>query len=289
MKKGLFFVVIIGVAAAGFFIWKGNNPASAPQKNSEDPFNTTYTIEGRGVALVLGKAEDAIVPGAASKQTTKVFGEPVYGDLDLDGDDDAAVLLTQDGGGSGTFFYASAAINDGGAYKGTKAILLGDRIAPQNVQIREGFLIANYVERKADEPMTAQPSVGVSMYATLTKEGLTLISPRNGNKNDLISAGTPAPLEHISSPLSISGQARGNWYFEASFPIVLTDIDGNVIAQWYAQAQDEWMTTDFVPFKATLEFDAPTTTKKGILILKKDNPSGLPEHDDELDIPVIFE
>ena len=28
--------------------------------------------------------------------------------------------------------------------------------------------------------------------------------------------------------------------------------------------------------------------KRGSLILKKDNPSGMPEHDDALEIPIFF-
>ena len=55
-----------------------------------------------------------------------------------------------------------------------------------------------------------------------------------------------------------------------------------------AQAQSDWMTEDFVPFKAQLNF-ATSSTEQGVLILEKDNPSGLPENDDELQIPIIFD
>jgi spore germination protein GerM len=47
------------------------------------------------------------------------------------------------------------------------------------------------------------------------------------------------------------------------------------------------MVTSFVPFKATLSF-TPSTTARGTLVLKKDNPSGLPENEDEFRIPVTF-
>jgi spore germination protein GerM len=55
----------------------------------------------------------------------------------------------------------------------------------------------------------------------------------------------------------------------------------------YAQAQGDWMTTNFVPFSSTLTFSTPTTPT-GILVLQKDNPSGLPENDAEIRIPVRF-
>ena len=114
-------------------------------------------------------------------------------------------------------------------------------------------------------------------------------------KADLIRATSPKPGTTITSPLTIEGEARGTWYFEASFPIKLLDSTGTEIATGHAEAQGDpatgevnWMTEDFVPFKATLEFTAPEKMFKGTLVLQKDNPSGLPEHDDKLEIPIRF-
>lgn len=107
-------------------------------------------------------------------------------------------------------------------------------------------------------------------------------------KMDLIQLTTPQPNEVISTPLVVSGQARGSWFFEGSFPVTLTNWDGLIIAEGVAQAQGEWMTTEFVPFSVTLTFEYPTLYDRGSLILKKENPSGLPENDDALEIPVKF-
>ncbi|MDP2910273.1 MAG: Gmad2 immunoglobulin-like domain-containing protein [bacterium] len=107
-------------------------------------------------------------------------------------------------------------------------------------------------------------------------------------KMDLIRLDYPRPNQEIESPLVVQGEARGYWFFEASFPIVLTDWDGLIIAQGIAQARGEWMTEDFVQFESTLEFEKPEYSNKGTLILRKDNPSGLPEYDDALEIPMIF-
>lgn len=106
-------------------------------------------------------------------------------------------------------------------------------------------------------------------------------------KADLIRVTNPRPGEPISSPLVVEGEARGYWFFEASFPIFLFNESGSVIASAVVQAESDWMTKDFVSFRATLEFREPTS-KQGTLLLQKDNPSGLPEHDDELVIPVMF-
>ncbi len=106
-------------------------------------------------------------------------------------------------------------------------------------------------------------------------------------KKDLIQIANLQSNQAIESPLMIEGQARGYWFFEASFPIKLFDENNNLLGSTVAQAQSDWMTENFVPFRATLEF-SPSTTEKGQLILEKDNPSGLPENNDELKIPVTF-
>lgn len=105
----------------------------------------------------------------------------------------------------------------------------------------------------------------------------------------LIRVETPQPNEVITSPLKVTGEAVGNWFFEASFPVQLFDANYNEIklSPSYIMATADWMTTEFVPFEGNLNFTKPETAE-GILILKKDNPSGLPEHDDELIIPVEF-
>ncbi|MBN2306590.1 hypothetical protein JXD20_01260 [Candidatus Peregrinibacteria bacterium] len=107
----------------------------------------------------------------------------------------------------------------------------------------------------------------------------------------LIILETPQAEENIISPLTIKGKARGNWFFEASFPVILANWDGVIIAETTAQAQGDWMTEDYVPFEAVLDFEKPDTSisNRGALILKKDNPSGLPENDDALEITIYFE
>lgn len=100
----------------------------------------------------------------------------------------------------------------------------------------------------------------------------------------------PTPNQKITSPLKVSGQARGNWFFEANAPLILVDWDGKIIAQSYIQATDDWMTTNFVPFEGTLTFEIPETIpyRRGAIIFQKSNASGLPENDDAIEIPVEF-
>lgn len=119
--------------------------------------------------------------------------------------------------------------------------------------------------------------------------------PANTELTDYVKVYSPQSGQKISSPLTVSGEARGTWYFEADFPIVVVDWDGRIIGQKYATAKGDWMTGDFVPFEGSVEFKKPECAdgadycKRGAVIFQKDNPSGLPENDAAVEIPVVFE
>lgn len=105
---------------------------------------------------------------------------------------------------------------------------------------------------------------------------------------DMIRVELPFPGAVTGKEFSVIGEARGNWYFEASFPIQVLDKDGTMIAQGIAQAEGDWMTTEFVPFKADIKVPA-TYIGPATLLLQKDNPSGLPEHDASISFPFTIE
>jgi len=116
-------------------------------------------------------------------------------------------------------------------------------------------------------------------------EMVALYTPENAR--EMITVSDPAPGNIITSPLAIQGKARGPWFFEASFPVRLLDDNGTVLAEGVAETPLNWMTEDFVAFRTNLQFDKPDT-ERGILIVERDNPSGLPENAGELRIPVEF-
>ncbi|MFA5131013.1 MAG: Gmad2 immunoglobulin-like domain-containing protein [Patescibacteria group bacterium] len=97
---------------------------------------------------------------------------------------------------------------------------------------------------------------------------------------------SPKQNEVVSSPLKIEGQALGSWFFEASLPVKLVAENGNLIAAHFATAESDWMTEKPVKFNSELIFS--TTATSGYLIISKDNPSGLPEHDGSIKVPVRF-
>ena len=171
MKKiiiGIIFVVIVSVIAIyALGVYKFDfmdNKVSSENGAVLDPKNGTYQIEGNTVTLKDGISEQAPTSESESKTTTEYFGNDITGDFNNDGKDDVAFVLTQETGGSGLFVYVVVSLGDGKSGAGTNAIYLGDRIAPQTTEFRNGEIIVNYTDRKSDEPFSAVPSVGVSKY-----------------------------------------------------------------------------------------------------------------------------
>lgn len=103
----------------------------------------------------------------------------------------------------------------------------------------------------------------------------------------VISVTTPTPDSVTGKEFEVRGVARG-WYFEGSFPVVVIDKDSKVLATTPAQAQSDWMTSEEVSFIAKIKI--PTNyIGKATIILKKDNPSGLPKNDASMAFPITIE
>lgn len=170
MNKILLWAAGIAVLAiAGFFVLNAYIYNEKQAVATADYKDAEYVIDGQRIQLKDGVAETEAAPGSASKITTRYFGNEIQTDLDGDGREDVAFILTQDGGGSGTFFYAVAALNTERGYVGSDGYLLGDRIAPQSTSLSQNprhvrVVVFNYADRAPGEPMTAQPSVGKSVY-----------------------------------------------------------------------------------------------------------------------------
>jgi hypothetical protein len=147
---------------------------------------------------------------------------------------------------------------------------------------------------KSGNPITPKPPIACTIegqkyqwqWPTSPPPGIA----GNAQESDLaglIMVLSPRPNDIINSGFEVKGEAVGNWYFEASFPVRLVDANGKILAETAAQAQGDWMTGDLVPFSAKLGFAKPET-KTGLVILQNDNPSGLPENQKELKVPVNF-
>jgi len=153
------------------------------------------------------------------------------------------------------------------------------------------FLLSSCFIFTPSEPVPTETKSSDSQITETTVEAETETMETETNKgvtaSDQIIVINPQPDQLIESPLIIEGKARGTWFFEGDFPVMLIDSNGDLVVRHFAQAQGEWMTEDFVGFKSQIEFEQPTTDN-GVLILEKDNPSGLSENDAKIEIPVRF-
>jgi len=145
------------------------------------------------------------------------------------------------------------------------------------------------IEEKAAMALAEIPRAGVRfLQAGSERIPVSGIGEPAVGRSGLIVLDSPVPGARVSSPLGIRGRARGTWFFEGDFPVDLLDASGNLIAKGFCTAKGEWMTKDFVPFEGTLSFGKPVPGGRGTLVLRKDNPTGLSEHDDALTVPLSF-
>ncbi len=93
---------------------------------------------------------------------------------------------------------------------------------------------------------------------------------------------------HNVTPIKVSGQALGSWFFEGSFPAEVTDAKGTVIGRGIIKSQSNWMTDSFVNFIGEISYQNEPYGTNGYVILKKDNPSGLPQNEASVTIPILF-
>lgn len=98
---------------------------------------------------------------------------------------------------------------------------------------------------------------------------------------------SPARGATVASPLTVAGQVPGSWSFEAQFSVRLVDAQGNILDEAPATVQGDWMTSNLVPFTATLNF-GDSASKNGTLVLIRSNPSDLRENDDTVVVPILL-
>ena len=96
--------------------------------------------------------------------------------------------------------------------------------------------------------------------------------------------------ENVFSPFTISGKAKGNWFFEGEFKAELYDNEDNLISSTILTATQDWMKEDFVPFQGKMEFSIgkEKINQWGKLRFLSNNPSGLIENQKVFEVPIRF-
>ncbi len=131
--------------------------------------------------------------------------------------------------------------------------------------------------------------IGGWYYFMEPKKTVEVVSATyTNNAKDLITVSDPLPGGTVAQTFTVSGTARGYWFFEGSFPAEVRDASGAVIGTGLGSSVEEWMTENFIPFTVPITLVAPYTGP-ATLVLKKDNPSALPENDASVSIPIILQ
>lgn len=152
-----------------------------------------------------------------------------------------------------------------------------------SIAVVVGVLVYFFSTQQAHAPAKGEKNTPASISAEVQLPPVV-----KNTSTEMIEVTAPLPGATLTSPMTVTGRARGPWYFEASFPIELRDTNNVLIAKTVAQAQGDWMTEDFVPFTATLTFPPQPAGSQGVLTFKNDNPSGEPQNSMMFDVPVVF-
>jgi hypothetical protein len=134
------------------------------------------------------------------------------------------------------------------------------------------------------------PAVISGVYHIHVKRGGPTVwysSPTTTVSSEIQLSNPPANSTAVS-PMSVSGQARGSWFSEATMPILLTDASGRILARGSVRAQSDWMTDGFVPFLGSLSFARQPTGTTGVFVISNDDPSGDPAQAKHVEVLVTF-
>ena len=101
-------------------------------------------------------------------------------------------------------------------------------------------------------------------------------------KGERLKDNSPVVLDNLSdrdilSPgFILKGRAVEDWYREGSFPILLADRKGNILAQTFANIQDVPYPDGKIGFISPIFFNS-TEVRDGVLYFIKMGPEGLPD------------
>ena len=121
-------------------------------------------------------------------------------------------------------------------------------------------------------------------------QGVVRWVPTAGTFEDMsyfIVVAKPTANQLVSTPLYAEAKVRGWWMFEAHSFVDVLDATGRQIATVIAMPHGDTWTNDFVLITASIPFARPAT-QTGWVRFRADNPSDLPENENEYRVPVRF-
>jgi hypothetical protein len=136
-------------------------------------------------------------------------------------------------------------------------------------------------------PGRQKTSSNVPMSTTTPSMTATPVASSTEPLSASVTVSAPVPNSTVGKTFAVTGIAPNGWYFEAVFPIQVRDPNDNLIATGQGHAQNDWTVAGPVAFTSSItligDYSGPAD-----LILLRDNPSGLPENDDEVTMPIVI-
>ncbi|MEI6529029.1 MAG: hypothetical protein WCN88_01315 [Candidatus Falkowbacteria bacterium] len=208
LKKNIFKIIaVIAIAVLAYFVLQTkpaiNEAVVVPGINNDNLFNV--------------KTCEYLIDKNISSNS-QYFGNDVKADFNKDGLEDDALIIIQNSEGSGVFYYIVAALRSETGCIGTNAILLGDRIAPQNTEYVNGEIVVNYADRRVSEAMTVTPSIGVSRYFKV----------ENGKLIEIIKEAAKTPNNYKNSEYGFELNLPDSWL---GYSIVTENWNGQLLIE----------------------------------------------------------
>ena len=114
----------------------------------------------------------------------------------------------------------------------------------------------------------APTSQMMSSFMTGTMVNLPALY-ETSSSTEIVYIANPGHNSSISTPLTVTGAARGYWYSSTgTFPVILANANGVIIAKGTAQALTTTATNDLVTYTANLIYSFQPSNSQGTLIIK---------------------
>ena len=140
--------------------------------------------------------------------------------------------------------------------------------------------------------LVAVVAISILAFMSNKKDAPIVVTPMptpevTGLKDDLVSFSI-APGAKVKGVMDATGVLKNAYFFEANIRVDILDTNKQTLREGFGTATTEWMTTGPVSFKTKLDFSG-LATGPGFIAIRNDNPSGLPENDKEIFIPIVIE
>ena len=108
-----------------------------------------------------------------------------------------------------------------------------------------------------------------------------------GNVSDLISFSIPTGSS-VSGMQTVTGKIQGGYFFEGNLILKILDANKNVLKTTNGTATTNWMTTEPVDFKGSLDFTG-WPAGPAYISIENDNPSGEAVNHKQILVPVVIQ